>query len=292
MVGINDTRAFLVNQTWVHHCNKHIFITASPKSGLPTVDLNLTEGRKELWPKTKASFKWIYDNEINNYDWFLKADADSFIILENLRFMLLAYSRDDPVYFGCKFRPYTKQGYMSGGSGYVLSRKFVEEALPDPKKCQKEGKGPEDLEMGRCLENVGVMAGDSRDSTGKHRMLPFGPMTHFQAGPNNASWIPGWFLKYLYYPYKQGEECCSDYSISFHYVYQGGMLMLYDLIYHVRAFALTDDIASKLHKNASGGKSIFEAAKDLAISLSVPFESMVAESQHLISNSSITYGSN
>uniref|UniRef100_A0A914DVJ7 N-acetylgalactosaminide beta-1,3-galactosyltransferase n=1 Tax=Acrobeloides nanus TaxID=290746 RepID=A0A914DVJ7_9BILA len=156
------------------------------ESGLPTVDLNLTEGRNMLWAKTKAAFKWIYYNELNDYDWFLKADTDSFILLENLRFMLLAYSRYDPVYFGCKFRPYTKQGYMSGGAGYVLSRealrKFVEEALPDPKKCRQDGNGPEDVEMGRCLENVGVIAGDSRDSTGKHRMLPFDPATHLQAG--------------------------------------------------------------------------------------------------------------
>lgn len=48
--------------------------------------------------------------------------------------MLLAHDPNEPVWFGCKFKPFTKQGYMSGGAGYVLSRaalkKFVSEALP------------------------------------------------------------------------------------------------------------------------------------------------------------------
>lgn len=44
--------------------------------------------------------------------------------------MLMPYKSSDPIYFGCRFKPYVKQGYMSGGAGYVLSkeavRKFVE----------------------------------------------------------------------------------------------------------------------------------------------------------------------
>lgn len=44
--------------------------------------------------------------------------------------MLMPYKPRDPIYFGCRFKPYVKQGYMSGGAGYVLSkeaiRRFVE----------------------------------------------------------------------------------------------------------------------------------------------------------------------
>ena len=57
---------------------------------------------------------------------------------------------------------------MSGGAGYVLSkealRRFATKGIPDPTGlvCRKDHKGAEDVEMGKCMENLKVVAGDSR----------------------------------------------------------------------------------------------------------------------------------
>lgn len=50
-------------------------------------------------------------------------------------------------------------------------KRFVEDALSDKHKCKEKSSGAEDAEMGRCLENVGVVAGDSRDQKVRHNEL-------------------------------------------------------------------------------------------------------------------------
>lgn len=67
---------------------------------------------------------------------------------------------------------------MYDRAGMVLSsaalRQFVLEALPNVTLCsplpQKDASAEH---LGRCLSNVNVEAGDSRDHYGQHRFLPF-----------------------------------------------------------------------------------------------------------------------
>lgn len=112
----HETKAKHVKETWGRRCNKLLFFSSLEDMHLPTITLNVTEGRKYLWGKTKAAFKYVYKNHFDNADWFLKADDDTYVVLENLRYFLMDKNWTVPVYYGCKFKPYVKQGYMSGGN--------------------------------------------------------------------------------------------------------------------------------------------------------------------------------
>lgn len=85
---------------------------------------------------------------------------------------------------------------MSGGAGYVLSKmaleKFATEAYDNSETCDRYFQA-EDLQLGMCLENVGVIAGDSRDPEGKERFVPLIPADVI---PNLRS---EWYPKLVYH---------------------------------------------------------------------------------------------
>jgi glycoprotein-N-acetylgalactosamine 3-beta-galactosyltransferase len=54
--------------------------------------------------------------------------------------------------------------------------------------------------MGKCLEAVGVAAGDSRDSAGRQRFHPFSPEYHLIQGSSPRDM---WIWSYDFYGYKE-----------------------------------------------------------------------------------------
>ena len=59
----------------------------------------------------------MYDNFTAKFDWYLKADDDSFIIMENLKHMLRQLNPGQPVYLGGRSMTLLKNGYNGGGAG-------------------------------------------------------------------------------------------------------------------------------------------------------------------------------
>jgi len=240
----HEKKARHVKRTWGQRCNVLLFMSSQKDETLPSIALPVGEGRDNLWGKTREAYRYVWEHYRDQADWFMKADDDTYVIVENLRYMLSSYNSSKPMWFGEKFKPFVKQGYFSGGAGYVLSkeavRRFVEEGLGNTSLCRKDPGGNEDVEMGKCMAKMNVKAMDTRDSYGRGRFFPFVPEHHLIPGHVTKDF---WFWNYIYYPVKEGMDCCSDTAVSFHYVPPNQMYVMEYLIYHLKPFGVTNNLA-------------------------------------------------
>lgn len=66
-----------VMNTWGKRCNKILFITLEAEPGLPTILVDVPNGRDYLWDKMREGLKYAYEHHLDEFDWFMKADDDT-----------------------------------------------------------------------------------------------------------------------------------------------------------------------------------------------------------------------
>jgi hypothetical protein len=185
-----DTHTKSMYNLWVNECDDHVFVSIIPKSDyVPNGERPIliekefkvlqppgfeSDSYKNLTHKVFLTFKYLYANEKRPFHWYLKADVDTFVFVDNLRSFIKNKDTLDAVTYGFNFIKQVPEGYQSGGAGYVMSRESfarIGKALNENYKyCANSG--VEDIDTARCFRKLKVYPGRSVDDLGRERFHP------------------------------------------------------------------------------------------------------------------------
>ena len=168
----------------------------------------------------------MYDNYINDYDYFFVGGDDMHLIVENLRGYLgvveLENGKDKPVLLGHHVRRrFRTQFYVGGGPGYVLNKPalklLVEKAFPTcfPEKIVSS----EDFHISLCSKEIGVELIDTADALGRQRFLGIDPNWVATENPwETKSWLLVHYSLWEQQGHgkRWGKNMTSSQAVSFH----------------------------------------------------------------------------
>lgn len=123
-------------------------------------------------------------------------------------------------------------------TGYALSRAalqtFTEKTLRNSTLCPQVLRNDlsEDWNVPLCLATSNVFAGDGRDSLKRERFLMGPPERHLFRLSSR------WYWNRKFYLNKEGLNCCSKYTISFHYIRPRTLYTLYFLEYRLKPYGI------------------------------------------------------
>ena len=124
-----DTRVKAIYETWARDCDNFAFIAKTNSSINSSGDyLNYLldppglefESYDYLTDKVFLSFMHFYKEHRVKFDWYLKADDDTFIFMDNLRTFLSDKNPYMPVTYGYNFKMNDSVEYHSGGAGRLF----------------------------------------------------------------------------------------------------------------------------------------------------------------------------
>lgn len=123
------------------------------------------------------------------FDWLLKVDINTFVVMENLRYFVFPLDPSFPFYLGHTVSPTWGITYNSAEAGILMSRGALlqlQEALATG-VCTEDGSSSSDVELGKCLAKSSIHPQDTRDANGHARFLPLDLKEHLLS--KHSSWF-------------------------------------------------------------------------------------------------------
>lgn len=260
------TRLKAIRRTWGRRCNKLLVASNQTDLKLGAVVMTTESNYLGLWEKLNETLQYIWDHyRSGGYDWVLKADDDTYVIVENLKEylgspeikskmekpMILGRRYSSPRYkdltnrsvyfenpvnaeFGKRFyQKMDKDGaviYNYGGAGYAMNWPYVQKFLEVMKGPDTiHGTPPEDQAHGVVMAYHDIWPENTRDYWGRERFHQEGPGFMYSMSEKFRKLFNG--VHQATGGLAIGKECCSNASISFHHVGSRSMVNLEQYLY-------------------------------------------------------------
>ena len=145
-------------QTWYKHSSTRIEIFAATEGQIGGVNIIKLPGVADnVYPPQRKSFsmlRYLAEQHIDDYDWFMRLDDDAYISWPILEKLLRRLDPTEMLYigspgFGKDDEDYVEEEmtYCMGGPGIVLSRELLRNLSPHLPSCLKLGNKISELEV-------------------------------------------------------------------------------------------------------------------------------------------------
>ncbi len=168
-----DTRASVVYNTWGKTVPGKVAFFAGNESAiarhsLPVVTLSGVDDSYPPQRKSLMMLKYMYDNFIDDYQWFMRCDDDVYIRTDKLEELLRGFDSSEELFIGQAGQGLPSErgqlglgpndNFCMGGPGIIMSRSVLKKLAPHLEYCLKNlVSSHEDVEVGRCVrKHVGV----------------------------------------------------------------------------------------------------------------------------------------
>ena len=159
------TRAKAIHETWGQDVAKLSFFSSSDthNGGLPVVNLPDVDDTYPPQKKVFRMLKYMHDNFIDQFDWFMRADDDVYVRGQKLVSFLDGIDSSQPIYMGQpgfgriedrkRLQLHDGEVYCMGGTGVLFSRALLKRLAPWIEDCLAHTivSWNEDVEVGRCV---------------------------------------------------------------------------------------------------------------------------------------------
>jgi hypothetical protein len=151
-----DTRAKAIYETWGQTVPGKIqFFSRFNSTTRYSIPLVSVKNVNDSYPPLKKSFmmlKYMHDNYIDKFEWFMRAEDDVYIKSDSLEIFLRSLNSSKPHFIGHPLLD-GEENLCMGGPGIVMSRVTLKLFVKHISLCLKNlYSSNEDVEIGRCVE--------------------------------------------------------------------------------------------------------------------------------------------